>query len=372
MVNYTPWERIFSYDERADVTCVIEARGHGKTFGLREQFLRDWLKDGSRFCAIVRYENRIPLVARDYFGALSKPRPDGLPVSAIMRAHRFVFRRVGLALYVQEVPKSDWDNPDWKPKHGLWDTIGYFVSLSKFQDYKEMTFAKVRRLVLDEALIERPDGRHGYLDGEFERFTSVVWSVTRERPGESRKPNVYLLANACSSDNPYFGRYGVTEIPPNGFSWWGGKRFLLYVGDDQEYSQAVGEGTVAGRMAMGTGAQSVSVNNEFKRRDGGMLMSKPRDAELELALVIGGDTLSIWESASTGWVWIGTKIPKESGIETLCLLAEDNTVNYRMVERGGGAIRPLIDAYREGYVRFGTAHARFVFEDKVGRLYGLR
>lgn len=370
-LGYTPWPKIFSYDERADVTCVIEARGHGKTFGLREQFVRDWLKDGSRFCAIIRYETRIPTVARGFFDALSKPNNEGLPTSEIMRDHKFVFRRVGYTMMVQEVPRESWGDPDYKPHKGGWDIIGYFVSLSQYQDYKEQTFAKVRRLVLDEALIENPDGNHAYLSNEFVRLASIVSSVTRERPGD-RKPNVYLLANACSADNPYFSRYGVTEIPPDGFSWWNGKRFLLYIGSDTEYAHAMGTGTVAGRMAAGTDAAGMVLDNQFSRRDGGLLMAKPKDSEFQFGIVLGSDTLAVWESAATGWVWIGTKIPKDSGSPTFALVAADNTINYRMVSSEGFTIRLLIDAYRQNCVRFGTAHARIVFEDKVGRMFGLR
>lgn len=57
MPKYYDWEKTLSYD--ADVTMVIGARGVGKTFGLRKQCIKDFLRDGSRFVEVTRFKNEL-------------------------------------------------------------------------------------------------------------------------------------------------------------------------------------------------------------------------------------------------------------------------------------------------------------------------
>ena len=52
MTAFYDWERTLSYD--ADITMVIGARGYGKTYGLRRQFLRDYIGKGYRFVEVVQ------------------------------------------------------------------------------------------------------------------------------------------------------------------------------------------------------------------------------------------------------------------------------------------------------------------------------
>ena len=70
MAEYYDWPKTFSYD--ADVTMVVGARGVGKTYGLRTQFIRDFLKDGSRFVELTRYKNELFGVANGYFDRVGK------------------------------------------------------------------------------------------------------------------------------------------------------------------------------------------------------------------------------------------------------------------------------------------------------------
>lgn len=370
-MSYTPWRRILSYD--ADVTMVIEARGHGKTYGLREQCLRDWLERGDRFAVVVRYADRIPDVARDYFGALLKPNRNGEPMSRLMRDRRLLFRRKGYTLFTAPVPPEHWGDPAWKPEKTAWQPIGYFVALNSYQDAKELTFARVRRVIFDEALIENPDGRRDYLPGEYERLVSLVDSVTRERPGSgAHKPNVYLLSNAAGSiANPYFRHFGVNVIPPKGFSWWADKTLLLYMGDDREYSREKASQTVAGRMSRGTLAARVSNDNTFASRESaGLIEGKTPEAFPKWGYRLAGELFSVWVDMERGVYYVCEGAPR--GLDTYALTAADNTVNYLMARRQEPEIRSLCDAYRLGLVRFTTEYAQTVFETRLLPLYGYR
>ena len=68
MADYYDWHKTLSYD--SDVTMVIGPRGIGKTFGLRYQCIKDFLKDGSRFVEVCRFKAELSGVSDGYFNRL--------------------------------------------------------------------------------------------------------------------------------------------------------------------------------------------------------------------------------------------------------------------------------------------------------------
>lgn len=370
-MSYTPWREILGYD--ADVTMVVEARGHGKTYGLREQCLRDYLNNGSRFAVITRFEEHIPDVARDYFGALTRLNSKGEATSRLFRDRRFAFRRRGYLYQIAEIPRDHWGDVGWKPEKTDWDVIAYFVALSNYQRYKELTYAGVRRVVFDEALIENPSGHRDYLPDEYERLVSLVDSVTRERADTTaHKPNVYLLSNSVGGiANPYFRHFGINKVPPSGFSWHKDKTLLLYIGDDKAYSREKASDTVAGRMSRGTRAAAASNENRFTTRaDAGMIAHKPSTAFCKFGVQVAGYRFAVWVDMETGYYYITQRIPR--GTDTFALTTADNTVNYILARRTEPTMRSLCELYRLDLIRFQNEAIQQVFEEQFLPLYGIR
>lgn len=368
----TDWTKMFSYD--ADVTMIIGARGIGKTFALREQFIRDYLNDGSRFVAVARYETMIPVIARDYFGALTKPNGKGEATSPLMRKHHMIFRKTGYTLETCEIPTDKWDDPTYHPKGDMWHVIGYFVSLSKYQMYKEMTFTNVRRILMDEAVIERPSLSNRYLTDEYDRLVSIVDSVSREQADSGlHKPNVYLLGNSGSVVNPYFQHFGVDTIPQTGFSWWGGKTFLLYVAENREYSRRKATDTVAGRMSRGARSAEMANDNRFTVDDDTMIVpKKPKGTYYMFGMKCGGYTFGVWGCASENWYYVCTKIPRGEESMIYALTTSDNKINYIMADRSQPQMQILMECYKLNMLRFDTIATRRNFETYVCAMYGLR
>lgn len=370
-MNRNDWTKVFSYD--ADVTMIIGARGIGKTYALREQFIRDWLRDGSRFVAVARYETMIPIIARDYFGALAKPNADGEPTSRLMREHHLIFKKVGYTLQCAEIPADKVNDEKYRVKGSQWDTIGYFVSLSKYQMYKEMTFARVRRILMDEAIIERPSMSNRYLADEYDRLVSIVDSVSREQADSGlHKPNVYLLGNSGSVVNPYFQHFGVDTVPPNGFSWWGGKTFLLYVAENRQYSKDKAEKTVAGRMSRGAKSAEMANDNAFTVDDDTMIVpKKPRGSDFVFGIKCNGYTFGIWSVWNEGFYYVNSYHPR-GDVPIYALTTSDNKINYIMADRTQPQMEIIIDCYKSNLLRFDSIATRRNFETYVCALYGLR
>lgn len=363
--TYTPWQKIFSYDHEADITFVIEARGHGKTFGLREQFIRDFINRKEHFCVVTRHDNQIPEIARDYFGLLYKPDSSGLPSSKIVRKHNFIFKKEGYVYYIQELAnKSD------KPDADKWETIGYFASLSQAQKYKEMTFTNVRRMVFDECLIEQPNARTNYLPSEFEAFTSLVYTIFREQPNNMHKHNIYLLSNACNMVNPYFEKYNINRIPDKGFSWWGNKQLLLYVGNDDDYSTQMAENTIAGRMAQRSEYGQLALNNSFKEsNETDYISRKTRNAKLLYGLSVKGHTLYVWCDLNIGLYFINQQKVNDDRIPVYALTFADNRINYIIARRNMPQIMGLVNMFKYNCVRFDSFETQTLCLQNVFRIY---
>lgn len=349
---YYDWRRTLSYD--ADVTCVVGARGIGKTYGLRMQFIRDWIRDGSRFVEIARYKTEIPDVARDYFGRLEQ-EDEFKP---------WMFRTDGKTAWIApRVP--DGDKPAWEP-------IGYFVALTEMQKTKKRTFANVYRLLMDEATVDVSDRYHGYLNHEFELLANIVDSCSRERAdGRGRRPHVYLLSNACDLVNPYFVRYGIDTVPPFGYSWHAGKTFLLHYVRDDEYADAKRAGTVAGRMLRGTAGERISAYNEFGNAHDDFIEPKPADADFEFGFIWRGERMGVWYDSVAGNFHITGKIPNNTTRPVYAFTRADNRIDVMMVKRSNKLLQSLVDLAVYNQLRFDTVGRRERFYEAMA-MFGIR
>ena len=160
MAKFYDWHKTLSYD--ADVTMVIGARGVGKTFGIRTQCIRDWIRDASRFVEVVRFKNELSGVADGYFNRTGDQK----------EFDDYIFRTDARYAWIAKRPLESEDGErKIKPE---WHLIGYFIALSDAQRMKKRTFDHVRRIIFDESILERSDRYHNYLPNEFGVLANLV------------------------------------------------------------------------------------------------------------------------------------------------------------------------------------------------------
>ena len=355
MAKYYDWEKTLSYD--ADVTMVVGARGLGKTFGLRKQFIRDYKKDGSRFVEVVRYKNELSGVSDGYFGRLEE----------LEENERYIFKTDTRYAYIAEKPSEDTEK---KPKVS-WHIIGYFIAMTDAQKHKKKTFNKVRRIVLDEAVIERADRFHNYLPNEFATLADIVDTVSRERADtKGIRPRVYLLGNACDFGNPYFGNYGVTSDLTFGYRWFAGKTFLLHYVDADEYASEKLRGTVAGRMLAGSDAGKVSAMNQFTGLSSDFVEKKPKHARFLFAIRFNGDYFGVWVDYMNGFYYVTEKYPKDAKA-IYYFSNEDAKVNYIAARKTSRLFQTFAEVYYMGCLRYESVDIKRRFYD-VLKCFGIR
>ena len=350
-MKYYDWNKTLSYD--ADVTMVVGSRGIGKTYGLRLQFIRDYIKDGSRFVELTRHQKQLPDFTSSYFVRILENN----------EFPEFIFKTTNKYAYIAK--RED------KPK---WEICGYFGAMTAAQDMKKQTFSKVKRILLDEAIIDkRIDRYHRYLSNEFSVLANIVDSVSRERPDtkHNERPHVYLLGNACDLLNPYFGVYSIGEEPKEGYSWHAGKTMLLHYLKDEVYAVRKANETVAGRMLDNTPDGLIANSNEFLRFSNDFVSEKPKRAKFQMGLVYLDRKYGIWVDDQEGYYYINRKIPNNTERPIFALTASDNKVNYIAARKAEVALKGFTDLYYLGIVRYETATLKAEFIDILA-LFGVR
>lgn len=353
MSKFYDWAKTLSYD--ADVTMVVGARGIGKTFGLRKQCVKDFLRDGSRFCEITRYKNEISGVSDGYFNRLEK-LPD---------FDDYVFKTDARYAFIAEKPENEDDKP-------IWSKCGYFLALSDAQRAKKRTFDNVRRLIFDECILERSDRYHRYLPNEFGILANVVDTVSRERGDDaSMRPRVYLLGNSLDLSNPYFSAYGVGTDLSFGYRWYAHKTFLLHYVESREYSSEKATRTVAGRMLANTEAGKMAIDNEFIRANSDFVKSKPKKAKFSFGLVCNGFEFGIWIDQTQGLYYVTDSFPRASNKPIYALTREDMKINYIAAKKVGKLMSYIQEMYYYSLIRYQNESVMGRFGE-VLQMFGVR
>lgn len=352
MSEFYDWQRTLSYD--ADVTMVIGNRGVGKTYGLRKQCVRDFIKDGSRFVEVVRYQKELSDVADGYFDRLGEdPDLDG-----------YAFRTDARYAYIAYKERDK--------KKLSWRVMGYFLAMTTAQQKKKKTFSKVRRIILDEAVLERADRYHNYLPNEFSILANIVDTVSRERADtESIRPRVYLLGNACDIANPYFAAYHVPTNLKFGYSWHANKTFLLHYVEAGDYGKEKLAGTVAGRMMAGTTEGQVAAENRFVTANEEFVQRKPPSATFMFGVACNGKRYGIWVDMGQGYYHVSKKIPKATTRPVYSLTRDDYSINYVAAKRADPVMRSLIDMWYMGLVLYDSVDVKMGFYE-ILELFGVR
>lgn len=246
----------------------------------------------------------------------------------------------------------------WRKHGGEWRTLCYFVALTEQQSLKKTTFANVKRIIFDEAIIERADRYHDYLPREWYLLANLINTVARQSPGQRAIVRVYLLANACDLVNPYFRMLGIKEQPPYGFTWYSlgkqRKRALVYNEEPPEgWSADMESDTLSGAMLAASGDSGVALDNSFDAQaPEWIIASKPAQARFEYGLRYDRREYGVWVDWENGGFYVTDGAPKKSGKPTYVLKLEDAVVNALVLKSTAKPLAALADGIRQGFAFF--------------------
>ena len=342
-LEFLDWDPIFGRDRMINI--VLTARGRGKTYGLRLQCVRDFIGKGLCFVELCRTLDECEDVARDYYARIAENN----------EFPGYMFKTTKHRAYIAKRPENDEDAPKWK-------LIGYFCSLSAANRYKKKTFKRVRRFIMDEAIIDRALTSRGYLSNEVERISSIVDSVTRERPGERQKIYIYFLGNSCDLSCPILEYYGVRQEPKRGFTRLDKDVLVLYE-DPGEYGERKARETSAARMLKNDSkALQIAAYNRFLEPHKDEIEPKPKTCELLFGLLYQADEFGIWVDKREYFLHISSKVPRSGHNRPIFAFSfSDGDINTPVLEACAPEMRIVVNALYRRNVRFESLLTREKF-----------
>lgn len=341
MPKFYDWQKTLSYN--APVTMVVGARGIGKTFGLRLQCIRDFIKDDSRFVEAFRYKDEMKPAVRGYFDRLGR----------LEELAGYEFKSDMSGGFIREKGAKEWQR------------VAYFVPLTRAQAAKQDTFARVRRIFLDEFIIDKSNRYGRYLPNEGSLYSGLVETVTRQQAGDGQRPKAYLLGNALDLVNPYFASLGITEEPPPGYHWKSGKRVLLHmVPRTAADAKAKAEETLAGQMMdiFGSDAdREASYANAFTLAGKSFIVKGQKVKVPMVSVIWRGQPFTVWARAAKNGKMAAEYHVRE-GIAPECEAAghafyfsrSDARIDYRAAKRGEKGLAWLAPVFQSGRITFET------------------
>ena len=345
-MSWYDWTKTLSYD--ASITMVVGGRGIGKTYGLRKQFVSDFVKNNERFVEICRYQSEVPDVAAGYFNKFEE----------LQEFPQYLFKTDGKSAYIADKVSED-EKPDW-------EQCGYFVALTSQQRLKKQTFSKVRRCLLDEAILDRHDRYHRYIPHEFETLANVMSTLLRERPDEETRGRLYLLGNSCSLVNPYFEALGIEKAPDYGYSWHNDKSCLLHYVEPVQAAERRNN-TLVGRMLSGNTESEQMYDNKFTESESEFVEPKSSTAKFSYAISYQNFIFAIWEDLRAGLVYVTGNVPKNSK-RVYYVTKADASIDYQAIRKTEPLVKILVSLYFSGYLRYDTPIRRERFFDLLSFL----
>lgn len=337
-MEFYDWEKTFSYS-RARWVLVISARGYGKTYGLRKQCVKDYIKRKRRFVEVVRYKSEIELISRGYFEKLNENN-EFPNYEFDYKANQFYIRKIG----------SD-----------KWEVLGYIVALTDEQIFKKVTFAKVKRFIFDEGLIEHKDRYKRYLPREYVRLTGLRSSVTRETPENPSDAVIYILGNAVDFSCPYFENLGIKKIPGYGRHVYRDGDVLLDYVEPIYYDEYIKK-TAVGRALAGTDAAAALLKNEFVADNDSYVDKRPKGSKFWRGYKFNGRVFALWFGPDN-LCYVCAKHPKNAVLKAFTL--EDDQINYDLIRRSGEDAKLLRQMFYYKYMRYETAQMRELYADML-------
>lgn len=355
--RFIKWQDVLSYD--ALFNLIIAKRELGKTFGLREQMLRDYFSNGESHVAIVRYKDDISVVANDYFGQIIAETKDRKLKATL---ENYEFQTCGNLIKIRKKGGK---------KKEKWADIVRIIPLSKATRYKQASMHNLRRVVFDEALIDKSiDTYTRYLPNEFSLFQNLIGTLQRySEKDSSGKPRlrVYLMGNAVDLINPYFAKLGITEPPNFGGQWFAGKTWYFYYPDPKNFAIKSSNSQMAERL----GDRAGDYGNQFDTDASKFIESKPSRAKFSFGVVYRGEQFGVWGDLKEGLYFINTKIPKETDMPIYALSTSDSKPNYIVAKRANKTLQNLADLYCYGILRYDKPATREHFNEVLS-LFGVR
>lgn len=300
------------------INIVIGPRGYGKTYAAKKLGVKSFLKDGSQFIYLRRYETELDEVK------------DSLMNDLIVNG---------------EFPHNQIEYKD-----GTYTVdgkiAGYCIALSRANYYKSASYPLVKYIFFDEFIVDTSTNMR-YLKNEVRTFLNFYETIARLRTNVK----AILLANSLSFINPYTLFWNISKPKNKNFTKVNNGLVLVELVGDDEYKQAKNN-TPFGQLIAGTEMASMAIENEFILDDETFIEKKSNTSRYLFTFTYQDIPFGVWWDYATALYYISENIDPSCPI-VYSTTIQDHRPNMMLLKRANkGPFQKLIDAYKLGCVRF--------------------
>lgn len=329
------WEIQRVIDRDCLFNFIVGARGVGKTYGCKNQVIKNYLTKGSQFVYIRRYKEEFKKI-KNFFADIIDKYPE------------YEFKVHNGSFYIR--PSSEEEKNE-----NPWEVIGYYIALSTAKVEKSTAFPLVDTIIFDEFILDK--GYHHYLPDEVTNFLEAYSTIAR-----LRDVRVYFLSNALTITNPYFIYFNI-NLPYN-------KEFkmqddiLIQVVKEEEYSKEAKKTRFA-KIIQGTPYADYSIDNEFLRDNKNFVMKKTVKSRCIFGFKYKDSIFGVWYDYEIGYMFVSSDYDKSNKI-LYSMTLEDHQPNTVLLKgKKSLLLENFIKNYKLGLVRFENINIKNICNDII-------
>lgn len=218
-MHYYDYHKILSYN--IPVNCLFGERGCGKSFGAKNYVIKQFLKNGSQFLYLRRYENELKEIfetssgQKDFFDDIKNNFP-----KIKLKAKNKKFYCDG-------------------------KIFGFAKRMTEAQDLKSSVYQNITTIIIDEYPIENTRHRH-YLRDEGMVLLGIIDSIIRNRSNI----RIFILGNAVNDleYSPLFTFFDLSLPYNSDIKLFKDNTILVQYMDNEEFRKDR-ENTLIGKLA---------------------------------------------------------------------------------------------------------------------------
>lgn len=316
---------------RPRIFMAFTNRTAGKTTGSLKYLLERFRKTGEHFCIIYRYKYEVTSTPALFADVLELYPHLGAEMEGRNHAQGMI----------QEL------TIDGK-------TCGFATALVSADGIRKFSplFARVQTLLMDE--VQTESGK--YLEGEVEKFQSLITTIGRGGGTQSRELDVILLGNMVSIMNPWYIHFGIYKRLRANTRKLSGDGWVAEFSLNDSASKAIETNTTL--RAFGESRyRQFSMSMKYLYDDKCFLNRPQGRSRYMYTIIIDGERFGVRDYYDSGYVYISEKDDPTYN-NFLTFKVSDHNDATMFVNKRDTRYKGFKELFEIGYMRFDTVKTK--------------